>query len=88
MRLFDMSDASTAQGSVGVGIDRLRWRAPVRPGERLHASFTIESLTPSTRRPGLGTVRPLAQVRNQNNVEVLEALNSALAPGRPAGQRA
>jgi acyl dehydratase len=88
MRLFVMSDASTAQGSVGVGIDRLSWRAPVRPGDRLHASFTIENLTPSTRRPGWGTVRTHAQVRNQNNVEVLEALMSALVPGRPAGQRA
>ena len=83
MRLFVMSDGSTVQGSVGVGIDRLRWRSPVRPGDRLHASFTIESLTPSTRRPGWGTVRTHAQVRNQNDVEVLEALMSALVPGRP-----
>jgi acyl dehydratase len=88
MRLFVMSDASTAQGSVGVGIDRLRWRYPVHPGDRLHASFTIESLTPSTRRPGWGTVRTHAQVRNQNDVEVLEALMSALVPGRPLAQRA
>jgi acyl dehydratase len=88
MRLFVMSDASTAQGSVGAGIDRLRWRYPVRPGDRLHASFTIENLTPSTRRPGWGTVRTHAQVRNQNDVEVLEALMSALVPGRPLGQRA
>jgi acyl dehydratase len=88
MRLFVMSDASTAQGSVGVGVDQLRWRFPVRPGDRLHASFTIESLTPSTRRRGWGTVRTHAQVRNQNDVEVLEALMSALVPRRPLGQRA
>ena len=88
MRLFVMSDASTAQGSVGVGVDQLRWRFPVRPGDRLHASFTIESLTPSTRRPGWGTVRTHARVRNQNDVEVLEALMSALVPRRPLGQRA
>jgi len=83
MRLFVMSDASTAQGSVGVGVDQLRWRFPVRPGDRLHASFSIENLTPSTRRPGWGTVRTHVQVRNQNDVEVLEAHMSALVPGRP-----
>src|ERR1700726_1782992 len=33
MRLFVMSDASTVQGSVGVGVDQLRWRYPVRPGD-------------------------------------------------------
>lgn len=88
MRLFVMSDASTVLGSVGVGLDRLRWRSPVRAGDRLRASFTIENLTPSTRRPSWGTVRTLAQVRNQNAVEVLEALMAALVPGRPPGQRA
>jgi acyl dehydratase len=87
MRLFAMSDASAVQGSVGVGVDRLRWRFPVRPGDRLHASFTIDSLTPSTRRPGWGSVRTQAQVHNQNDVEVLEALMVALVPGRPPGPR-
>jgi acyl dehydratase len=82
MRLFVMSDASTAQGSLGVGIDRLRWRAPVRPGDLLRAKFTIESLVPSSRRPGWGNVATRAQVRNQNDVEVLDALMLALVPGR------
>jgi acyl dehydratase len=82
MRLFVLSDASMVQGAVGVGLDRLRWRRPVRAGDRLHASFTVETLTPSTRRPGWGTVATHAQVRNQDEVEVLEALMSALVPGR------
>jgi acyl dehydratase len=82
MHLFGMSDASTAQGSVGIGIDRLRWRAPVRSGDRLRATFTIESLTPSTRRPGWGTVGTHTQVRNQDNVEVFDALMLALVPAR------
>jgi acyl dehydratase len=72
-------------GSVGIGVDRLRWRSPVRAGDRLQASFTIENLTPSTRRPGWGTVRTQAQLRNQDEVEVLDALMSALVPRRPLG---
>jgi acyl dehydratase len=88
MRLFVMSDASTVQGSVGVGGDRLRWLYPVRAGNRLAASVTIKSLTPSTRRPGWGTVCTHAQVRNQNDVEVLEVLMSALVPGRTFAHRA
>jgi acyl dehydratase len=87
MRLFAMSGASTAQGSVGVGIDRLRWRAPVRSGDLLRATFTIETLAPSSRRPGWGTVGTHAQVRNQNNVEVFDALMLALVPGRPPRQQ-
>jgi acyl dehydratase len=83
MRLFGMSDAATAQGSVGIGIDRLRWRAPVRPGDRLRATFTITTLTPSSRRPGWGTVGKHTQVHNQDNVEVFDALMLALVPGRP-----
>jgi acyl dehydratase len=82
MRLFVMSDASTAQGTLGVGIDRLRWRAPVRSGDRLRAMFTIETLAPSRRRPGWGTVGTHARARNQNNVEVFDALMLALVPGR------
>jgi acyl dehydratase len=87
MRLFVLSDASTEQGSLGVGIDRLRWRAPVRSGDLLRAKFTIETLTPSSRRPGWGTVATRAQVRNQNDVEVFDALMLALVPGRSVGQR-
>jgi acyl dehydratase len=86
MRLFDMSDASTAEGSVGIGIDRLRWRAPVRSGDRLRATFTVDSLAPSSRRPGWGTVGTRAQVHNQDNVEVFDALMLALVPGRSAGR--
>jgi acyl dehydratase len=82
MRLFGMSDASTAQGSVGIGIDRLRWRAPVRSGDRLRATFTIETLASSSRRPGWGTVGTHTQLHNQNNVEVFDALMLALVPGR------
>jgi len=85
MRLFVMSDASTVLGSVGIGVDRLRWRSRVRASYRLQASFTIENLTPSTRRPGWGTVRTQAQLRNQDEVEVLDALMSALVPRRPLG---
>jgi acyl dehydratase len=77
-----MSDASAVQGSVGVGIDRLRWRAPVRSGDRLRAMFTIETLAPSSRRPGWGTVGTHAQVHNQNKVVVFDALMLALVPGR------
>jgi acyl dehydratase len=87
MRLFVMSDASTAQGSLGVGIDQLRWRAPVRPGDLLRATFAVETLTPSSRRPGWGTVGTRARVHNQSDVEVCDALMLALVPGRSVSQR-
>jgi len=54
----------------------------VRSGDWLRAKFTIETLTPSTRRPGWGTVATHAQVHNQNGLEVFDGLMLALVPGR------
>ena len=45
---------STSQGSPGMS--ELRWLAPVRAGDLLTGRLTVLAATPSTTRPGRGTV--------------------------------
>jgi len=45
---------STSQGSPGMS--ELRWLSPVRAGELLAGRLTVLDATPSTTRPGRGTV--------------------------------
>jgi acyl dehydratase len=53
------------------GVEDLRWRAPVRPGDTLHGRATIVSTRPSQTNPGRGTVIAEHEVRNQDGTVVM-----------------
>jgi acyl dehydratase len=54
---------------IGMGVDGLRWLAPVRPGDVLHLEGEIMSLTPSKSKPqGIALVK--WTLFNQNGDEV------------------
>ena len=55
----------------GLGIDELRFLAPVRPGDRLSQTTEVLELTPSRSRPDAGILRGRRILRNQDGVEVL-----------------
>ena len=55
----------------GLGMDELRMRHPVRPGDRLHQSTEVIDVRPSQSRPDRGVVRGRRTVRNQDDVVVL-----------------
>ena len=55
----------------GLGMDKLRLRHPVRPGDRLHQTTEVVQLRPSQSRPDRGIVRGHRTVRNQDGVVVL-----------------
>lgn len=61
---------SPSQGSPGV--DELRWRRPVRPGDTLRGRLTVLDVTPSRSRPTLGVVRSQGELFNQAGEVVLE----------------
>jgi acyl dehydratase len=86
--LFDgMIHDSTSQGSPGM--EDLRWLAPVRPGDRLSASYTVEDATPSATRPMRGTVLFRCEMTNQDGVVVLRMRGRGLYGRRsvePEGQ--
>ena len=53
------------------GIDELRWRNPVRPGDRLRACLTVTESIPSRSRPSMGVVRSACEMFNQKDDVVL-----------------
>lgn len=55
----------------GLGIDELRFLAPLRPGDRLTQTSEIIETRASVSRPDAGIVRARRSLRNQDGVEVM-----------------
>jgi acyl dehydratase len=69
---------------LGLGVDELRWLAPVRPGDTLRAVGEVLSLTPSTSRPDHGTVRMRWVAYNHEDEPVYSITPMMIVPRRPA----
>jgi acyl dehydratase len=68
---------------VGLGVDELRWMAPVRAGDILHLEGEVMSLTPSRTKPqGIALVKWTAY--NQTGEAVYTFTPIAIVPRRPA----
>ena len=66
------------------GIDELRWRRPVFPGDTLHVRAKIVDKTPSRSKPELGSFRSDTIVSNQDDQPVLTFTSIVLIRRRPA----
>jgi acyl dehydratase len=53
------------------GVEEVRWRAPVRPGDTLSGRSVVTAVQPSSKIPQRGTVFTLNEVLNQDDVLVL-----------------
>lgn len=67
------------------GIDELRWRRPVYPGDTLHVRGKITGKTPSRSKPDLGSFRTETTVTNQHDEPVLTFKTIVLIRRRPVG---
>lgn len=76
MRLLATVGGIAGAGSPGV--DKLRWPAPVRPGDTLRARMTVISSRPSRRHADIGVVRWRAEMMNQRGQLVLTFLATSL----------
>jgi acyl dehydratase len=65
------------------GVDELRWRFPVRPGDTLTARLTVASVAPSSRKPDRGTAFLECEMTNQDAEVVLTMTARALLARRP-----
>jgi acyl dehydratase len=65
------------------GIDDLRWRKPVYPGDTLHVRGTIVEKTPSRSRPQMGSFRTDTVVSNQDDQPVMSFTSIVLIRRRP-----
>jgi acyl dehydratase len=67
---------------IGIGVDELRWMAPVRPGDTLHLEGEVVGLTPSRTKPQ-GIVLVKWTVFNQSGEAVYTFTPIAIVPRRP-----
>jgi acyl dehydratase len=65
------------------GIDELRWRRPVFPGDTLHVRAKIVDKTPSRSKPEMGSFRSDTVVTNQDDQPVLTFTSIVLIRRRP-----
>ena len=67
------------------GIDELRWKKPVYPGDTLHVRGRILEKTPSRSRPEMGSFRTETIVTNQVGEIDMTIISIVLIRRRPAG---
>ena len=65
------------------GIDQLRWRRPVYPGDTLHVRSTIVEKTLSRSKPEMGSFRSDMAVTNQDDQPVMTFTSIVLIRRRP-----
>ena len=53
------------------GVDELRWRAPVRPGDTISGEAVVEEARQSTSKPDRGILTTNVRLWNQDGVDVL-----------------
>ena len=70
MRLF-YNEFLPGSGALSPGVDELRWRAPVRPGDVLHVRVRVEEARVSQSKPDRGVVKTYVEAFNQADVVVM-----------------
>lgn len=83
MRLFIQAGGYGKTPVVGMGIEELRWRKPVRPGDTLTVEREVIEVTRSASQPGSGTIRTLVTMRNQSGDTVMTLSTLGRVPARP-----
>ena len=82
MRLMVRSPLFVSGEVIGVGVDKLRWLLPVRPGDRLRARARIVAIRPSNSRPDRGFMNLVATTL-RGDEEVATQEWTVLVPRRP-----
>jgi acyl dehydratase len=72
---------------LGLGVDELRWLAPVRPGDALRLEGEIVGLAPSRSKPQ-GTVRMKITLFNQRDEPVYSIVPMMIVPRRSSSAAA
>ena len=83
MQAFIQGGGHRGTPAVGLGIDELRWRKPVRPGDVLTVKREVVGADRSKSRPEFGTLRTRVTVTNQDGDTVLSMISLGQVPSRP-----
>ena len=84
MRLYVDALLSDVASQGSPGIENLRWRAPVRPGDTISGEVRIVNATPSASRPDRGTLELEWVVTNQDGTVVMTMTGRGRFGRRPA----
>lgn len=84
MREFVRSGGYGETPMVGLGIDELRWQAPVRAGDVLTIRREIVELRRSASNPAQGIVRTRVTVRRQDGTVAMSLVSAGRVPARAA----
>ena len=71
MRLYVDGLLQDAASMGSPGVEELRWRHPVRPGDCLTATVEVSDAAPSATNPGRGTISTHSTMRNQDGEVVM-----------------
>jgi len=91
MRLMVTGEFTFGAGAIGLGVESLRWPAPVRAGDRLSATIEVLAMRLSESRPNFGVVKLQTKTTNQQGDVVQTMVSNVLvvrggrdaAPDRP-----
>jgi acyl dehydratase len=71
----------------GLGVDEVKWLAPLRPGDDLTLQVHVEAARPSKSRPDRGIVKIRADMFNASGTRLMTIVSNGLfrrrEPGRP-----
>ena len=85
LKLF-LETGTLAASSLGSpGLDEIRWKTPVRPGDTLHVVAEVIETRPSASKADRGIVRLRYTTVNQRGDTVLSMIGNQLLRRRPAG---
>lgn len=70
---------------IGLGLDALRWTAPVRPGDTLRCRVEVAEVRASRSKPDRGIVRLAFAVLNQEDIAVMSFTSASLVRRRRDG---
>jgi len=83
MRLLVEGELKPAGGTIGAGIDELRWPRPVRPDDELRVESEILEVRASKSRPDQGLIKVKTTTLNQNGDAVQMFVGNLIVRRRP-----
>jgi acyl dehydratase len=67
------------------GVDEIRWKKPVRPGDTLRMRWTILEVRKSRSKPDRGVLRASSEILNQDDEVVMSHIGMSMIHTRPEG---
>jgi acyl dehydratase len=83
-KLFLETGTLAASGLGSPGLDEIRWKAPVRPGDTLNVIAEVLEARVSISKPDRGIVRILYTTLNQRGEAVMTMIGNQILHRRPA----